>query len=331
MVPGQLGTDGGGMSVTSNDSSTQGSAVTCHACENYNKDYAATNRKWPGLDKPHCTTCHSDSHRACEVCGSCMPDDHRWDRWFCSSTCRVRSKQKREAEALELAIWEAEHPEEAAQKRAEFEALVNALGGPMSPERRASRERRAELKARAERCATCDKPFVDGDTIYRRGGWQRPVLPYCSEHCCGQVDGGHNQDASEGHYFPACACPGGRGDRKWLEPEPCAFCGRLVANDRETADPHKFVREWIHWKEDGTPRVRTFCSEDCRRSVTRVEAKAKRMKARAARPCQACGETFEAGRSDSAYCSSACRQRAYRKRASERSMADPLAAIAPEA
>lgn len=50
----------------------------------------------------------------------------------------------------------------------------------------------------------------------------------------------------------------------------------------------------------------TVCCSDCRQATRRVE--------RADLVCEACGEWFEAARRDAIYCSSACRQRAYRER-----------------
>jgi hypothetical protein len=141
------------------------------------------------------------------------------------------------------------------------------------------------------------------------------VLPYCAEHCCGQREGFHNRDAPEGRYYPACHCiDSDEGKRKWMRPEPCTFCGRIVANDDETANPWRFTKDWSYFGCH-TPHVRVFCSEQCRRSVRRVEAKAQRIAARAnaVRSCETCHREFS-GRADARYCCAACRQAAYRRR-----------------
>jgi hypothetical protein len=281
------------MSVTANGSAHQGSPVTCHACERASHDRDRTNRElWEWSGPLHCATCHEDGHRACATCGACLPNNHRWDRFYCKTTCRVLAHVARQHAALERAVWEAEHPEEAAREQAEFEAyiaklksLYEAAGAPKVD------KRRAELKDRAERCAECDKLFGAGDVIYRRG----------------QPDGRHNKDAEEGYHYTECRCPG-YGDRKWCEPEPCATCGRTVASDKESAEPRRFVRRWRRFSEDGEPLTRTFCCEHCRRRFHKTKREHE------PRRCDVCPRTFTPTRSDSRYCSPACRQKAYRRR-----------------
>jgi hypothetical protein len=239
--------------------------------------------------------------------------------------------------------WEVQHPEEAAKKRTEEEALVRkirtlaGLAGDdlKAPERRG---RHAELKARADCCAQCARPFEASETIYRRAerGSFGPVLPYCAAHRCPQPDGLHNSDARGGFYYPSCRCSG-EGVSAWCRPEPCAGCGRMVANDRKTASPHKFVRQWqtqyeldegqrilarcktpeerdeVAQEVRSGPVVRIFCSEQCRRATFRAQARAKREST--PRKCECCPVTFIPARADARYCSSTCRQRAYRERA----------------
>jgi hypothetical protein len=313
--------------VTPNDSTPVGSDVTCLACqelERWHWQDWSRKRGEGALTGAHCTTCHSDHHHACVVCGACLPDDHRWDRFYCGSTCRVKGKHEREREELERVAWETEHPEEAAKQRAErekWEAEIRELGAALNPpKKRAHRERIADLKAKAERCASCNEPFGSGDVIYRCGGIDRPVLPYCREHACQQWDGCHNKDAPEGRVFTNCRClDDEEGQRHWLKPEPCAGCGRLVANDKDTANPRRFTRDWTHWGDEKTPQPRTFCSENCRRRVVDYEAKAKRQAARGdlTRRCESCHEEFTPTRSDARYCSGACRQRSHRQRQRE--------------
>lgn len=132
--------------VTPNGSTQPGSDVTCHACGKY--DPNISNRSWGFDGGVHCTSCHSDRHRACEVCGACLPNNHRWDRYYCGSTCRVLAMRERERRDLERIAWEAEYPEEAAKKKAEREAaleMAKTLTGT-TPEYQAREKRIADIK-----------------------------------------------------------------------------------------------------------------------------------------------------------------------------------------
>lgn len=308
--------------VTHNDSTQPGSSVSRNDGDQCScgvkLDRSGFIDRTLRAGEPHCCSCHSDRHRECEVCSQCLPDGHRWDRRYCSSTCRVNAKAQRDQAELERQVWEAEHPAEAAKQRAEFEAWVEGmkrLAEATGLSKGEGDERFEALRAKAERCAECDRPFEPGDVIYRRprSAFGGPVLPYCGEHRCGSYR--HNRDAPEGRYYPDCGCPGKRGDRRWVEPKPCASCGRLVANDKK-ADPFRFVRAWRWEGEETLHGARIFCSKDCRRSFFREEAKRRRLEARGGSEhrCEECRERFTARRSGSKYCKSACRQKAYRKR-----------------
>lgn len=72
----------------------------------------------------------------------------------------------------------------------------------------------------------------------------------------------------------------------------CRRCGRLFA-------------------QKGTPRK--YCSDECGRAMLYDS----RRKRRADNSCALCGLELKPGRSDSCYCSSACRQAAYRARRKE--------------
>ncbi len=233
--------------VTDNVSGQVGSPVTCHGCESNANEFT---RKTGTLGDLHCTACHADGHRACVNCGACMGRldrygymrQGRWDRLYCSSTCRVKALRERERAKLERAAWEAEHPEEALAERAEFEAWAQELRSLGDVVGIRKRDRRAEeLKKTAERCAhvgsrkigeepvvhpatgeqvgvrgvfervPCDKVLSPGDVIYRRGH-AGPILPFCEEHRCGQLDGYHNADAPGDRFYPTCRC-----DRGWLK------------------------------------------------------------------------------------------------------------------
>lgn len=79
--------------------------------------------------------------------------------------------------------------------------------------------------------------------------------------------------------------------------EPCENCGRPV---------HQEYNRRIY--------LYTFCCSTCERAVRVAEARERRTDARDTRQCRTCGETFEPTRTDARFCSSACRQRAYRRR-----------------
>ena len=79
----------------------------------------------------------------------------------------------------------------------------------------------------------------------------------------------------------------------WAPAKPCEKCQRMVVNLRRFN------------------RVHTFCSRLCE---VRYYSH-RRKKAPAQQMCGECGEVFKPTRSDSLYCSNACRQRSYRKRA----------------
>ena len=275
--------------MTGNASGQVGSPVTCYGCEhNANRAWSRASGKW--LGDLHCTHCHEDGHRACVVCGSCLakPDRYgrvfqkRWDKFYCSSTCRVKGLRERERAALERAAWEAEHPEQAAKERAEYEAKVAELRvlaeTAGEPERADDATRENDTQGRADRCAhvehvkvgerpfpgmadeimrfvmpvyksvPCEVRFSPTDVIYRRHerGLRSKILPYCEGHACGMPSGYHNRDLEDtGRYHPNCSCPGDEhGQHKWTKAEPCAYCGRLVRNHNE-AVPHRFVRDWM--------------------------------------------------------------------------------------
>jgi hypothetical protein len=80
-------------------------------------------------------------------------------------------------------------------------------------------------------------------------------------------------------------------------PCPCEGCGRPV-----------------HQQADARFRYHLFCCEKCEQAARATAARQRRSDARGTRSCETCGETFEPTRADSRFCSSACRQRAYRNR-----------------
>jgi hypothetical protein len=79
------------------------------------------------------------------------------------------------------------------------------------------------------------------------------------------------------------------------EPRPCKGCGRTV------------IDCFSYWES-------TYCSEHCRLDYYREQAREKRELARGKRICANCGQSFMPKRTDSRYCSAACKQKAYRQR-----------------
>ena len=79
---------------------------------------------------------------------------------------------------------------------------------------------------------------------------------------------------------------------------PCENCGRMI-----TA-PESLLRK--HW----------VCSQRCRKVIHRRREREAREKQREGMVCDVCGTAFAPARLDARTCSSACRQKAYRRRKS---------------
>jgi hypothetical protein len=91
----------------------------------------------------------------------------------------------------------------------------------------------------------------------------------------------------------------GYGIRYYLE-RPCVTCGRPVFRDRA------YVRKYV------------ACCDGCRKANhNRVRRERRRARARDGKACDVCGESFTATRADAKTCSSACKQKAYRRRRKE--------------
>ena len=80
----------------------------------------------------------------------------------------------------------------------------------------------------------------------------------------------------------------------WREPLPCEQCGRPVRI------PQRYKRE------------RIVCGKACQAVIFNAQSRMRR--ALGPRPCAVCGQSFTPKRSDSRYCSVACKQSAYRRR-----------------
>jgi hypothetical protein len=93
-----------------------------------------------------------------------------------------------------------------------------------------------------------------------------------------------------------CANPLGLG-KKWQSPVACTGCGRRVIHDTNRKSP-----------------LFPICGEEaCRRAAVAASARERRRGRPPSVTC-VCGTKFAPTRTDARYCSSACRQRAYRKR-----------------
>ncbi len=188
-----------------------------------------------------------------------------------------------------IAEWEArqaamEAEEQADPKRfASLDALATALNGgkELTDEERKTRSLASFAQDTALLCDRCDRSFEDGDVAHvKRYGVDSPwggsswKLTATCEEC-----------VSSWH-------PSWLENRK--EPIPCAGdCGLLISH-------------WSHYSER-PPRA---CSYRCRQ---RANLEQRRVQPRS-RKCETCAEEFTPKRADARYCSSACRQDAYRKR-----------------
>lgn len=137
-----------------------------------------------------------------------------------------------------------------------------------------------EAREYGERCGQCGRSLAPDEPVYL---WRMMASP--------------------GTFWlgPGCgACADKRGAFRWrgpaVGPFPCAGCGRAI-----------YRRADRRWR-----RQFHVCSERCRwRVATRRRADMRMPEQQHA--CTGCGAPFTARRG-AAYCSSACRQKAYRER-----------------
>jgi hypothetical protein len=331
-------------SVTDNGSHPEVSAVTgnaCEKCERYRRD----------LDhNPHCRTCHSGEHANCSWCSGCLPDGHRRDRWYCSATCRVRALQwRRGPEAAEERRRRDADP--AYQDWvAAMKVLGEALG--MSEKRKATWTRYRDAVRTGETCAVCARTLgalvfwraVDtGETTSEREDDRRrrgPVCPECAAGAacpaplhrpflcerCRSYGGRWEYDLSGSWFARRWSCPEAGPNhrdlycedchpRRWVTGQ-CPGCERTVMVREHGNRRWRYSNDW-EASPDRHAVQYVFCSTRCRSRIDRARAAGRRAEKRAESAphlCSGCGEVLDGRRADAAYCSPACRQRAYRRR-----------------
>lgn len=322
------------MTVTGNVSCSKAKTVIgndCKKCAKY----------WRGFDW-HCSTCHSDDHCECVQCHACLPHHHRHNRRYCSSTCRVKALKWRRGPEGQEDERKFQEWLNSAEARLPVQ-ILNAMtpGDPEKRKQRNERFRRAFITG--ETCAACGVVLGPG-LIYRRrvatgllhgddptnATEERRSAVVCANcscdhgrawlcELCRPAGGQWEYDARfrDSYYVKRWACPeAGEGHRDlycqechprtWVK-GTCPGCERTV-NTR----PHANLRY-----QDDDFRLKVFCSQRCRSRFNHDRASTRRLEKRIeAGPvhCAECDEVMEARRSDSTFCSSACRQRAYRQR-----------------
>jgi len=262
-----------------------------------------------------------------------MPGASRLDRQYCSPTCRQKVYQ----------WWRS--PEGVTRKQADAERLRDpellawvATMKAMDPDRRSPEAKaKAELEQRARStgdvCGECGTSIYASESVYRAPRFVGRAYPTCFTCRCHGV--GHNSSSgrcdecqpggtwakvrwfcsaaySPTHPSPYCAnCH----PKAWRLVQPCEGCGRGVFNHIALRPGYRRLsRGWYATGHYAEPALRVFCSDRCARTTFNAESKAKRAD-RDPVDCPACGERVDSRRRDSRYCSSACRQRAYRARA----------------
>ena len=130
-------------------------------------------------------------------------------------------------------------------------------------------------------CGACGRILAPGEPVWRpRISLGRSLL-----------------SGAWGHWqiVPVCAeCTPIQGEPA----RPCQGCGRPVHDE---------------WRLP--PREHVSCCDACEPKAKAASARAKRAKKREGTVCVSCGKSFTPSRNDAEYCSSVCRQRAYRRRA----------------
>ena len=165
--------------------------------------------------------------------------------------------------------------------RAEAADRIRAMMGVTGDDPDAQRRRKIRNAANtASNCASCGRVFEPGAPVWR--------IRFSTGRCWG---GGWGTTIA-----PQCQDCVWQG-RQFHHSKPCGGCGRPVHNEA-----------------DAVRRRHTFCSERCKARTAATAARHRRADIRGTRVCEECEESFEPARTDSRFCSVACKQRAYRRR-----------------
>ena len=232
--------------------------VTCNTCE-----------RGDGWGRHCIAACHSDRHRACAHCGSCLPDRHRRDRRiFCGASCRAAGYKARQGARLEREVWEIEHPDEArqqAEQLAQWAQQVHVLDGFLdlakSPDAQpvrearesATRARSAAIRSSPARCfgappsprtSTCSRSRRADRSSRARTACRCtriPALHHHCEHCFSRrvwdqdlgfyADDWYCRDAGSTITAPTATIATHRAGQPG---HPLCGCGRPVATRRGT-------------------------------------------------------------------------------------------------
>jgi hypothetical protein len=117
-------------------------------------------------------------------------------------------------------------------------------------------------------------------------------------------------------------CPSGGTWRKTAWWALCAECADEEVTEDSWAPCEGCGRPLVVIGWDYIYRKRRVCCDYCRGLAVAREKRERRTDARAGRTCGQCNEVIDASRNDARYCSSACRQKAYRQR--HRPTGDPI-------
>ena len=177
----------------------------------------------------------------------------------------------------------------------DIEKLLN--GGVEVTDEERRRHFRHDAAKTCSHCVDCERPLAPGELIWRQRitlgsgmfgrGTQHRLLPIC-ETCS------HAKESWGSYRYPHPTA-------EFRPAQPCQGCGRPV---HERHSPRYGFHRNRH----------VICCENCYRGAELKCARESRTLARGTLECEDCGKSFEADRNDAKFCSSACKQKAYRKR-----------------
>ena len=152
---------------------------------------------------------------------------------------------------------------------------IDRLGFPKPDAETIARRRRKWDSNRGMLCFKCGREYSSGETIYFGKVGGYALLGYSYRKVS---------------YCESCK------PKRWLDHGKCDTC------NREVYFPYRHIN-----------RYHVFCSRMCERDHYSKVQRQKRLKNRQ-KNCNQCGKAFTAPRSDTKFCSAACKQKAYRQR-----------------